>query len=127
MDEKTEKEWSELQAKLLENNGKLKAVIASVRMKETEKKRGELTVQELQELPDETVVYKALGRGFVLAPKIQIQEAMKGGGESLTSELEKMKTTKEYLEREQSGLESEMKELIQNSPFLKARLMGGGQ
>mmetsp|Transcript_34915 Transcript_34915/g.76327 ORF Transcript_34915/g.76327 Transcript_34915/m.76327 type:complete len:94 (-) Transcript_34915:1189-1470(-) len=66
MDEKTEKEWQELQGKVLDNQGKLKAVISGIRAKQGEKKRNELTEQELAELPDNTVVYKSLGRAYVL-------------------------------------------------------------
>jgi chaperonin cofactor prefoldin len=31
----------------------------------------------LLELPDETVVYKSLGRAFVMAPKVEVQAEMK--------------------------------------------------
>mmetsp|Transcript_19131 Transcript_19131/g.36612 ORF Transcript_19131/g.36612 Transcript_19131/m.36612 type:complete len:126 (+) Transcript_19131:92-469(+) len=124
MDEQTEKDWTQLQQKLLENSGKLKSTISGMRSKESEKKRAELTEQELVELPDDTVVYKSLGRAFVFAPKPQVQDEMKQATITLQDEIDKYKNNKEYLERTQTDIESNMKELIQNSPFLKARLMG---
>lgn len=127
MDEKTEKEWQELQGKVMDNQGKLKGVIAGIRTKQGEKKRNELTEQELAELPDDTVVYKSLGRAFVFAPKPKLQEEMSSSAKSLGEELEKMESTKTYLERQQNELENDVKELIQNSPYLKARIVGGGR
>jgi len=127
MDEKTEKEWQELQNKVMDNQSKLKAVIAGIRTKQGEKKRNELTEQELSELPDDTVVYKSLGRAFVYAPKPKLQEEMNSAATSLGEELTNMESTKTYLERQQNELENDVKELIQNSPYLKARIVGGGR
>mmetsp|Transcript_18767 Transcript_18767/g.31528 ORF Transcript_18767/g.31528 Transcript_18767/m.31528 type:complete len:128 (-) Transcript_18767:274-657(-) len=124
MDEVTQKDWEGLQRKVMENQGQLKAVIAGARTKEGEKKRNELTEQELAELPDETVVYKSIGRAFLYAPKPELQDFMKNSASALGEELEKMKTTKAYLERQQTELENNVKEFIQNSPFLKARFAG---
>ena len=79
--------------------------------------------QELLELPDETVVYKALGRAFVMAPKTQVQSEMKATSTRLAEEMEKGAASKEYLKRAQTDIENNMKELIEGSSYLKAKLM----
>lgn len=121
----SEKDFLELQQKMLDNSGKLKSCISSMRNKESERKRAELTEQELVELPDETVVYKSLGRAFVYAPKPQVQTEMKEETERLAEEIEQSKSKREHLERTQTEIENQIKELIQSTPLLKAKLMGG--
>nr|ABK23096.1 unknown [Picea sitchensis] len=54
----------ELQGRMIETSSKLKQVQMQIRNKEAEKKRAFLTLEELQQLPDETNTYKSANHSF---------------------------------------------------------------
>ena len=68
-DEANRTAFLEIQGRMIESTGKMKQVQNQMRSKEAEKKRAYLTLEELKQLPDDTNVYKSIGRTFVLESK----------------------------------------------------------
>ncbi|MED6114247.1 hypothetical protein PIB30_078540, partial [Stylosanthes scabra] len=61
-DEANRTAFLEIQGRMIETTGKMKQVQNQMRSKEAEKKRAYLTLEELKQLPDDTNVYKSIGR-----------------------------------------------------------------
>ncbi|KAJ6381251.1 hypothetical protein OIU77_030019, partial [Salix suchowensis] len=67
-DEANRTAFLELQGRMIETTSKFKQVQNQIRIKEGEKKRAFLTLEELRQVPDDTNTYKSIGM-FVLEPK----------------------------------------------------------
>ncbi|CAI0553325.1 unnamed protein product [Linum tenue] len=94
-DEANRTAFMEIQGRMIETTAKLKQVQNQMRTKEGEKKRAYLTLQELQQVPDDTNTYKSIG----------------------------MKTSKEYLEKQMAEVENNLRELLQQDPGLARQIM----
>ncbi|XP_057813523.2 prefoldin subunit 1 [Cryptomeria japonica] len=113
----------ELQGRLIETSTKIKQVNMQIRNKEAEKKRAFLTLEELQQLPDDTNTYKSVGKLFILEPKsILVNEQIEKLKECDTT-IAALQTSKEYLERQKKEVESNFKELLQQDPELARQVM----
>jgi len=113
----------ELQGRMIETSSKLKQVQMQVRNKEAEKKRAFLTLDELQQLPDETNTYKSVGKSFILEPKSLLVTEQKEKIKECDSSIASLQTSKEYLERQMTEVESNFKELLQQDPGLARQIM----
>nr|XP_024356797.1 prefoldin subunit 1-like [Physcomitrium patens]PNR33859.1 hypothetical protein PHYPA_023675 [Physcomitrium patens] len=113
----------ELQGRLVETTSKLKHVQAQIRSKEAEKKRAFLTLEELGSLPEGTNTYRTLGKAFVLEPKDELIKEQQTKAEESDSAIATLVGSKEYLERQMKEVESNFRELLQNSPELARQVM----
>ncbi|KAF5742930.1 prefoldin subunit 1-like [Tripterygium wilfordii] len=122
-DEATRSAFLEIQGRMIEATGKLKQVVNQIRIKEGEKKRAFLTLEELRQVPEDTNTYKAIGRTFVLEPKsvlIGEQEQKLNDSESALASLQ---TSKEYVEKQKAEVENNLRELLQQDPTLARQIM----
>ncbi|KAG0556594.1 hypothetical protein KC19_11G065800 [Ceratodon purpureus] len=113
----------ELQGRLVETTSKLKQVQVQIRSKEAEKKRSFLTLEELDSLPEGTNTYRALGKAFVLEPKDELIKEQQTKAEESDTAIAALVSSKEYLERQMKDVESNFRELLQNSPDLARQVM----
>lgn len=122
-DEANKAAFFEIQGRMIETTAKLKQVQSQIRSKETEKKRAYLTLEELQQVPDETKTYKSIGRTFVLEPKsVLINEQEQKFKDSETA-IASLQTSKEHLEKQLGEVETNLKELLQQDPGLARQIM----
>lgn len=89
--EDDKRQFQETQKKYVECKSLLKQAHAQHKQKNTEKNRCELTLQELDGMPDDTRTFKALGKAFVLEDKSSLQEELKEGVSEASKEAEKYK------------------------------------
>ncbi|CAJ1978048.1 unnamed protein product [Sphenostylis stenocarpa] len=121
-DEANRTAFLENQGRMIETTGKLKQVQNQMRTKEAEKKRAFLTMEELKQVPDDTNVYKSIGM-FVLETKASLmneqEKKFKDGEATITT----LQTSKEYLEKQITEVESNLRELLQQDPGLARQIM----
>ncbi|CAN6451060.1 unnamed protein product [Victoria cruziana] len=122
-DEANRTAFLELQGQMIETTGKLKQVQMQMRGKETERKRAFLTLEELQQLSDDTNTYKSVGIRFVLEPKSAMineqEQKMKDSDVALAS----LQTSKDYIEKQISEVENNLRELLAQDPGLARQIM----
>ncbi|CAN6451059.1 unnamed protein product [Victoria cruziana] len=122
-DEANRTAFLELQGQMIETTGKLKQVQMQMRGKETERKRAFLTLEELQQLSDDTNTYKSVGKAFVLEPKSAMineqEQKMKDSDVALAS----LQTSKDYIEKQISEVENNLRELLAQDPGLARQIM----
>ncbi|XP_020233465.1 prefoldin subunit 1 [Cajanus cajan] len=122
-DEANRTAFLEIQGRMIETTGKLKQVQNQMRSKEAEKKRAFLTMEELKQVPDDTNVYKSIGRMFVLETKATLmneqENKFKDGEASITT----LQSSKEYLEKQMAEVENNLRELLQQDPGLARQIM----
>ncbi|KAK9060619.1 hypothetical protein SSX86_021325 [Deinandra increscens subsp. villosa] len=122
-DEANKTAFVEIQGRMIETTAKLKQVQNQMRNKESEKKRAYLTLEELRQLADDTNTYKSIGRTFVLEPKpFLMSEQEKKLADSETA-IASLQTSKEYLEKQLSEVETNLRELLQQDPGLARQIM----
>ncbi|RDY14704.1 Prefoldin subunit 1 [Mucuna pruriens] len=127
-DESIRTAFLEIQGRMIETTGKLKQVQNQMRSKEAEKKRAFLTMEELKQVPDDTKVYKSIGKEnhvlvFVLETKATLmneQENKFKDGEASSTALQ---SSKEYLEKQMAEVENNLRELLQQEPGLARQIM----
>ncbi|MFS7981503.1 putative prefoldin beta [Helianthus anomalus] len=122
-DEANKTAFVEIQGRMIETTAKLKQVQNQMRNKESEKKRAYLTLEELRQLSDDTNTYKSIGRTFILEPKpFLMNEQEKKLKDSETS-IASLQTSKEYLEKQLTEVEANLRELLQQDPGLAHQIM----
>ncbi|KAH1102376.1 hypothetical protein GLYMA_13G197100v4 [Glycine max] len=122
-DEANRTAFLEIQSRMIDTTGKIKQVQTQMRSKEAEKKRAFLTMEELKQVPDDTNVYKSIGRMFVLETKATLmneqETKFKDGEASITA----LQSSKEYLEKQMAEVETNLRELLQQDPGLARQIM----
>ncbi|CAN0839035.1 Prefoldin subunit 1 [Linum grandiflorum] len=122
-DEANRTAFMEIQGRMIETTAKLKQVQNQMRTKEGEKKRAYLTMQELQQLPDDTNTYKSIGRTFVLEPKPVLMSEQEQKHKDSEAAIASLQTSKEYLEKQIGEVENNLRELLQQDPGLARQIM----
>ncbi|KAI9124392.1 hypothetical protein K1719_004314 [Acacia pycnantha] len=122
-DEGNRTAFLEIQSRMIETTAKLKQVQNQMRNKEGEKKRAFLTLEELRQLPDDTNVYKSIGRMFVLETKATLMTEQENKMKDSEASITALQSSKEYLEKQIAEVESNLKELLQHDPGLARQIM----
>ncbi|GAA0146753.1 chaperone [Lithospermum erythrorhizon] len=122
-DEANRSAFVEIQGRMIELTSKLKQVQNQMRNKEGEKKRAYLTMEELQQLADDTNTYKSIGRTFVLEPKSFLIDEQEQRFKDSETAIASLQTSKEYLEKQLVEVETNLKELLQQDPGLARQIM----
>ncbi|KAL9259313.1 Prefoldin subunit 1-like protein [Drosera capensis] len=122
-DEANRAAFFEIQGRMIDTTAKLKQVQNQMRNKEGEKKRAYLTLEELQQLPDDTNTYKSIGRTFVLEPKPVLMNEQEQKFKDSETALASLQISKEYLEKQMKEAENNLRELLQQDPGLARQIM----
>ncbi|KAJ6699660.1 PREFOLDIN SUBUNIT 1-RELATED [Salix purpurea] len=121
-DEANRTAFLELQGRMIETTSKFKQVQNQIRIKEGEKKRAFLTLEELRQVPDDTNTYKSIGM-FVLEPKSVLMSEQEQKLKDSETAISSLQTSKEYLEKHMSEVEINLRELLQQDPALARQIM----
>uniref|UniRef100_J3LCQ2 Prefoldin subunit 1 n=1 Tax=Oryza brachyantha TaxID=4533 RepID=J3LCQ2_ORYBR len=121
-DEANRAAFVELQGRMIDTTGKIKQLQTQMRSKEGEKKRAYLTLEELQQLPDNTNTYKTVGK-FILEPKSLLLNEQEQKLNDSESAIASMQTSKEYLEKQLAEVENNIRELLQQDPGLARQIL----
>ncbi|KAB2031399.1 hypothetical protein ERO13_D05G287200v2 [Gossypium hirsutum] len=122
-DEVNKTAFLEIQGRMIELTSKLKQVQNQMRTKEGEKKRAFLTLEELNQLPDDTNTYKSIGRTFVLEPKSVLVNEQEQKLKDSESAIGSLQSSKEYMEKQLAEVENNLRELLQQDPGLARQIM----
>ncbi|XP_006647310.1 prefoldin subunit 1 [Oryza brachyantha] len=122
-DEANRAAFVELQGRMIDTTGKIKQLQTQMRSKEGEKKRAYLTLEELQQLPDNTNTYKTVGKVFILEPKSLLLNEQEQKLNDSESAIASMQTSKEYLEKQLAEVENNIRELLQQDPGLARQIL----
>ncbi|GMH07984.1 hypothetical protein Nepgr_009824 [Nepenthes gracilis] len=122
-DEANRAAFLEIQGRMVETTSKLKHVQNQIRNKEGEKKRAYLTMEELRQLSDDTNTYKSIGRTFVLEPKSVLMNEQEQKFKESEIAITSLQASKEYLEKQMSEVENNLRELLQHDPALARQIM----
>jgi len=95
-----------------------------VRIKDGERQRAKLTKTELEGLPDDVTLYRALGRSFVMAPKPVLMQEIDEAQAGCQEDVETLKKNIHYCEKKAGELDQQLRELLTHTPALAAALAG---
>ena len=110
----------------MEDTQKNKHLMTTIMQREQDIRRAALTAHEMTPLPDDVGCYKGLGRSFVKEPKEVIMNNLEGLVNDSTAEIEKCKSQKEYLAKQLTETETNIKELLQGNEALSRELLQRG-
>ncbi|XP_027356201.1 prefoldin subunit 1 isoform X1 [Abrus precatorius] len=122
-DEANRNAFLEIQGRMIETTGKLKQVQNQMRSKEAEKKRAFLTLEELKQVPDDSNVYKSIGRTFVMETKATLMNEQENKFKDSEASITALQSSKEYLEKQMAEVENNLRELLQQDPGLARQIM----
>eukprot|EP00963_Diacronema_lutheri_P004695 scaffold350_cov333-Pavlova_lutheri.AAC.48 len=95
-----------------------------VRIKDGERQRAKLTKTELEGLPDDVTLYRALGRSFVMAPKPVLMQEIDEAQAGCQEDVDTLKKNIHYCEKKAGELDQQLRELLTHTPALAAALAG---
>jgi len=100
----------ELQSAVSESRRQLFGVTSNSRTKENFKRKNELTLRELADLPVTTHTYKAVGRMFMATPLPDIRVSLQDNIKKTEVEIANLHSQQNYLEKQLEKQESDLKE-----------------
>eukprot|EP00775_Hariotina_reticulata_P011300 gene11300-11450_t len=86
------------------------------------KRRSELTLQELSQIPDSVPMYKQVGKAYFLAPMQQLVGDLQDDIKIMEDEAKRLAQQLQHAEKSISATEGELKELIQSHPELRKQI-----
>eukprot|EP00041_Stephanoeca_diplocostata_P006515 m.87470 g.87470 ORF g.87470 m.87470 type:complete len:116 (+) comp16408_c1_seq3:133-480(+) len=114
MDPEMQKQFDELQKRMVETRAQLQHQDMQTRMKSSAIKHRELTAVEVDRFPDDVKMYNGIGRMFLLESKSETMERLQDEMGSLKSSIEDMKKNKVYLERVYKDSEGNLREMLRH-------------
>ncbi|GJY83124.1 hypothetical protein Tco_0496500 [Tanacetum coccineum] len=108
-DEANKTAFVEIQGRMIETTAKLKQIQNQMRAKEAEKKRAYLTLEELRLLGEQP-------KPFLMGEQ---EKKLKDSETAIAS----LQTSKEYLEKQLTEVETNLRELLQQDPGLARQIM----
>jgi prefoldin subunit 1 len=110
----------------------MKRLRNGVQMREHERTRAKLTMQELEHVTEESAsasaqrLFKPLGRSFVLESKETLVKGLEEASKRAGEEIEKAMNQREYLAKQLQDVEMNLRELMQGNDALAAELKEHG-
>lgn len=123
-DDRDRQAFGELQARMIQGVQAHKKAANVIKMKEREKKRCQLTLQEIEGLPNDVRAFKSVGKAFILSTKNKIQTDLEVSVEEFTKGVAEAEKEREYLQKSVQDVEENMKELLRSSPGLTSSIAG---
>lgn len=112
MDDAARQTFAELQDGVLNYRQSMKMVQSQAQNYRVNAQRSTLTKQELDSLPDDTVMYNAVGKAYFFTPKNDITGRLESGIKGNISDLENLKVQAEGISAKLKQAESEFNEFL---------------
>uniref|UniRef100_U3K456 Prefoldin subunit 1 n=1 Tax=Ficedula albicollis TaxID=59894 RepID=U3K456_FICAL len=106
------KAFSELQAKVMDTQQKVKLADLQIEQLTKTKKHAHLTDTEVMMLVDETRMYEGVGRMFILQPKGVIHNQLLEKQRIAEEKIKELEQKKSYLERSVKEAEDNIREML---------------
>ncbi|KAJ5080110.1 prefoldin subunit 1 [Anaeramoeba ignava] len=91
---------------------KLQNTLLLIDIKQNAEKKSKFVIQKLKEIPPKTPVYNSSGRMFVSTSIEQVIDTKERKVARITEELKTLKKSKDFLEKQISDAEKQLKEIV---------------
>ncbi|XP_078506831.1 prefoldin subunit 1 [Lissotriton helveticus] len=112
IDMELKKAFTELQAKVIDTQQKVKLADIQIEQLNRTKKHAHLTDTEIQTLSDQTRMYEGVGRMFILQSKECIHSQLKEKQKVADEKIKELEQKKTYLERSVKDAEDNIREML---------------
>jgi len=112
VDLELKKAFMELQKKMVETQGQMRICDVQIDALGKEKRKIELTQNEIGALPEETKLYQSIGRMFLFKSKPDIMQVLKTEYKDSESKISELEAKKTYLERSVKSSEENLREMV---------------
>ena len=109
---KDREQFEDAQNKYLEYKGQYLQTSRMVEVLQNEKRKVELTLQQLEETPANTKTYQQIGRMFLLTPRTDIEKSIKQNIQKNEDQREEYEKKRKYLETRLNQTSKQMQDLI---------------
>mmetsp|Transcript_29010 Transcript_29010/g.53310 ORF Transcript_29010/g.53310 Transcript_29010/m.53310 type:complete len:114 (-) Transcript_29010:1212-1553(-) len=106
-----DKEIAELYERAIEQTEALRKAQQQERLRSIQKQRLNLTKEEVSSLPDETVMYKSVGKAYFAWPKSEIVSGIESKIKANDAEIDNLKKQQEAIALKVKDTESQFKDL----------------
>ncbi|XP_073476864.1 prefoldin subunit 1 isoform X1 [Aquarana catesbeiana] len=112
VDLELKKAFTELQAKVIDTQQKVKLADLQIEQLTRTKKHAQLTSIEIKSFPDATLMYEGVGRMFVLQTKENIGSQLLNKQNVADEKIAELEEKKAYLERSVKNAEDNIREML---------------
>ena len=112
MADQLQQQLAELSGQLSETVNQLKITDANLVALDTEKRRNELTFNEVQQYEETRNLYKPVGRAYVLMGKAEMTERLQVNIARNEAEIQEMRTRQEALCKRRDEVSNNIQELV---------------
>ncbi|CAG9467172.1 unnamed protein product [Pedinophyceae sp. YPF-701] len=115
-------EFMELQQKLLQTSHQLRQMERQAVQHSTDMRRAKLIVAEVGPLPDNVIMYKNVGRAYMMEAKGAVIQSYEGKAASAQASIENLKSAADKVQELAKSTKQDMEELLRTYPnLLKAQ------
>ncbi|XP_051960413.1 prefoldin subunit 1 [Xyrauchen texanus] len=112
VDLELKKAFSELQAKMIDTQQKVKLADLQIEQLSRVKKHANLTNAEITALPNSTRMFEGAGRMFILQSKDEISSQLSEKQKTADEKIKELEQKKTYLERSVKDAEDNIREML---------------
>ncbi|XP_032686933.1 prefoldin subunit 1 [Odontomachus brunneus] len=112
-DQELKQAFSKLQEKMVDTSQKLKLADIQIDKLRRTKQRAELTMKEIDYLPENTRIYESVGRMFLLDDINSIKNMLDTRMKTSDEKIKTLENNKTYLQRNLKESEDDIREMIQ--------------
>ena len=121
LDEMDKKNFTELQGSIAQAQQELSGLTQKLRARNAEAKHAQLTLAELQEVPDECKAYEQVGKMFLLRPLPELVTSLDDKSQGYLKEVAAMTEKKKHMEEAYAKVQEDFQE------FVKAHVVEGDE
>ncbi|KAG2488775.1 hypothetical protein HYH03_012772 [Edaphochlamys debaryana] len=121
-EEKVLQDFEELQQTILNQADASNRIQQQERICSIQRQKTTLTKTELAAMPDQTVMYRSVGRAYFCSPKAEMVQDLEGRLAALDAEAAKIKAARDAVDAKLKDTDNQLRELISQSPSLVRRL-----
>jgi len=112
VDMELKKAFLELQKKMVDTQQQMRISDVQIDSLSKEKRKIELTEKEIGALPEDTRLYRSVGRMFLFKPKPDVMQILKNEHKDADSKIKELEAKKTYLERSVKSSEENLREMV---------------
>eukprot|EP00053_Salpingoeca_punica_P004236 m.48036 g.48036 ORF g.48036 m.48036 type:complete len:121 (-) comp12694_c0_seq1:617-979(-) len=113
-DNELKKAFEDLKEKMIETRGHLKIVETRAASSEMQRRRAELTQKELSTMPENTIMYRSVGRMFIQEDRKSITDSLTAQIKTQQEIIDSANSQKRQIEQRAQEAENNLRELLKS-------------
>ncbi|TFK70454.1 Prefoldin [Pluteus cervinus] len=106
----------QIQQTAVQSQRALNISVQQTAAKDRERRILQLTINEVTALDKEVKLYKGVGKMFLMTPRKEMEDELKGQEKELTDDISNLNKKSKYLEKQYNDAQAQLRDIFHHSP-----------